>query len=230
MRNIYRVLASQYDPLRFILPYTTRAKVLVWHLWDKHQGWDDPLLPQELLQQWQAWEDELGVLPQVNLPRPYLPKEVDLCSLQREVHIFCDASEEAHGSVAYLRSTDRHGGVHLSFLMARSRVAPKQSHSCRFKVFVGTRVAEIQELTDGHVWRFVDSANNPANDVTRGKGLRDLVEPNRWSQGPSFLLQGSDLWPDDPSVDQVHDASELRLSVFCGVAAVVSSQLAPDLH
>ena len=64
-----------------------------------------------------------------------------------------------------------------------------KSESCRFKVFVGTRVAEIQELTDGHVWKYVDSANNPADDVSRGKRLRELVEPNRWSQGPSFLLQ-----------------------------------------
>ena len=129
MRNIYKVLASQYDPLGFILPYTTRAKILVRHLWDKHRGWDDPLLPQELLQQWKAWEEELQVLPQVVLPRPYLPKEVNLCGLHREIHIFCDASEEAYGSVAYLRSTDKHGGVHLSFLMARSRVAPRRSHS-----------------------------------------------------------------------------------------------------
>lgn len=129
MRNIYKVLASQYDPLGLVLPYTTRAKALVRHLWDKHRDWDDPLLPQELLQQSQAWEDELDILPQVTLPRSYLPKEVDLCSLHREVHMFCDASEEAYGSVAYLWSTDRHGGVHLSFLMARSRVALKRSHS-----------------------------------------------------------------------------------------------------
>lgn len=27
--------------------------------------------------------------------------------------------------------------------------------SCRFKVFVSTCVAEIQELTDGYVWRYV---------------------------------------------------------------------------
>ncbi|KAI3377778.1 hypothetical protein L3Q82_008922 [Scortum barcoo] len=274
MRNIYKVLASQYDPLGFILPYTTRAKILVRHLWDKHRGWDDPLLPQELLQ-WKAWEEELQVLPQVTLPRPYLPKKVDLGGLHREVHIFCDASEEAYGSVAYLSSTDRHGEVHLSFLLARSRVAPKRFHlmprlelcaalsgaqlaqvlgreltieihqiilwsdsttvltwlkseSCRFKVFVGTRVAEIQELTERHVWRYVDSVRNPADDVTRGKGLKELVEPNRWSQGPSFLLQGPDSWPENPSADHLSDASELRKSVFCGATSVVSCQPTSD--
>ncbi|XP_077361589.1 uncharacterized protein LOC144006560 [Festucalex cinctus] len=277
MRNIYKVLASQYDPLGFILPYTTRAKILVRHLWDKHRGWDDPLLPQGLLQKWKVWEEELQILPQVTLPRPYLPKDVDPCGLNQEMHVFCDSSEEAYGSVAYLRSTDKYGQVHLSFLMARSRVAPKRSHSmprlelcaaltgaqlvqmlkreltidikriilwsdsttvltwlksetCRFKVFVGTRVAEIQELTSGHVWRYVDSARNPADDVTRGKHLRELVEPNRWSQGPSFLLQSPDTWPEDPSLDQVPDTSELRKSVFCGVTTVTSCQHTLDLE
>lgn len=42
-----------------------------------------------------------------------------------------------------------------------------QSDSCRFKVFVGTRVAEIQELTNDQTWRYVDSTNNPADDITR---------------------------------------------------------------
>lgn len=34
MRNVYKVLATQYEPLGFILLYTTRAKVLGQHLWD----------------------------------------------------------------------------------------------------------------------------------------------------------------------------------------------------
>lgn len=38
MRNVYRVLASQYDPLGYIIPYTTRAKVLVQALWRKDRG------------------------------------------------------------------------------------------------------------------------------------------------------------------------------------------------
>lgn len=35
-----------------------------------------------------------------------------------------------------------------------------QSESCRYKVFFGTRVAEIQELTELHSWRYVDFLNN----------------------------------------------------------------------
>jgi len=62
-----------------------------------------------------------------------------------------------------------------------------QSESCRYKVFVGTRVTEIQDLTYLHKCRYVDSAMNPADDITRGKTLKELVEPNRWSQGPPLL-------------------------------------------
>ncbi|KAL7859535.1 hypothetical protein SRHO_G00146820 [Serrasalmus rhombeus] len=75
MRNIYKVLASKYDPL------------------------------------------------------------VSFCSIPlepicwREMHVFCDASEQVYGSVAYLRTVDGQGRTHLSFLMACSRVAPKHLHS-----------------------------------------------------------------------------------------------------
>lgn len=42
LRNVYRILASQYDPLRFIVPFTTCAKVLLQKLWSKEWEWDDP--------------------------------------------------------------------------------------------------------------------------------------------------------------------------------------------
>ncbi|XP_042069251.1 uncharacterized protein LOC121812105 [Haplochromis burtoni] len=265
MRNIYKVLASQYDPLGFILPYTTRAKMLVRRLWDQQRGWDDPQLPPELLQQWKTWEEELLFLAQVLLPRPYLPKHIMEAVSEREIHIFCDASEQAYGAVAYMRTVTGDGSSHLAFLMARSRVAPKRilsmprlelcgalsgahlsrllkneltldikrivlwsdsttvltwlrSQSCHFKVFVGTRVAEIQELTHSHTWRYVDSAQNPADDITRGKSLLELTRPNRWSQGPPFLLLGPEQWPPEPSgtLAEPPGPSELRKETFCG--------------
>lgn len=51
-----QVLASQCDPLRFIIPFTTQAKAIVQKLWDKPRSWDDPNLPAKLLEKWKAWD------------------------------------------------------------------------------------------------------------------------------------------------------------------------------
>lgn len=241
MRNIYRVLASQYDPIGFLTPFTTRAKVLVQQLWEKKREWDDPLLPGDLLTAWQDWENELQHLDDIRLPRCYVSPALDHATSKREVHIFCDLSQRAYGSVTYLHTEDIEGHVEVAFLTARSRVAPKrqlsmprlelcaaltgaqlanlltreltlevsrvvmwsdsttvlawiQSDSCRFKVFVGTRIAEIQELTDSQAWRYVETSENPADDLTRGKTLKDLSVENRWAQGPPFLRLPPDQW------------------------------------
>lgn len=263
LRSMYKVLASQYDPLGYLLPFSTRAKLIIRQLWDKQRGWDDANLPPALLQAWVNWEEELKFLPLINLPRTYTPTDLDLESATRDLHIFADASEQAYGAVAYLRTTTKEGQIHLAFVLARSRVAPKRVHSiprlelcaalaaaqladlltkeltlevahtilwsdsttvltwlhsqsCRFKVFVGARVSEIQELTANCTWRYVDSAQNPADDLTRGKTLEELKDPNRWSQGPPFLLKGSDHWPMMPNVEPQEDHGELRKTAFCG--------------
>ncbi len=246
-------------------------------MWDKQHHWDDPLLPQELQQAWREWEAELHLLPRITLPRAYVPAHVDQTAVSRQIHIFSDASEKAYGSVSYLRTEDTQGRVFLSFLAARSRVAPRRRHSvprlelcgaltaaqlakvleneltlkidqiilwsdsttvltwlrsesCRYKVFVGTRVAEIQELTNPDAWRYVDSSLNPADDVTRGKTLAELALPNRWSRGPSFLLKGPDDWPSQPPELLDSDPSEYRKSVSCGIVTNVAWCLQGDQH
>lgn len=274
MQNIYRILASQYDPLGYIIPFTTRAKIQVRQLWVKEREWDDPLLPSELLTAWQTWEAELEHLPLINLPRCYVSVKLDVPEVERELHIFCDASEAAYGSVAYLR-TEHQGQVELSFVHARSRVSPKRqqsmprlelcaalteaqlstllhnelsleirntflwsdsttvltwlkSESCRFKVFVGTRVTEIQELTEGHYWRYVDSENNAADDITRGKTLLELSQPNRWCNGPDFLYLPPESWPESPAIVLNEDPTELRKAKFCGLTLTDPGSPMPD--
>ncbi|KAK0138068.1 hypothetical protein N1851_025731 [Merluccius polli] len=267
LRNIYKVVATQYDTLGYLLSFSTRAKLIIRKLWDKQRGWDDSNLPSDLLQAWSSWEAKLKHLPCVAFPRAYVPVDVNQEGVTRELHIFADASEQAYGAVAYMRTEDADCHIHLSFILARSRVAPKRMHSiprlelcaalvaaqlacvlereltllllsyltlkvactvlwsdsttvltwlhsqsCRYKVFVGARVAEIQELTESCVWRYVDTANNPVDDLTRGKALESLVEPSRWSHGPPFLLQSADTEPPEDNI-------ELRKAAFCGVAA-----------
>lgn len=274
MRSMYRVLATQYDPLGVIIPYTTRAKVLIQKLWAKQRNWDDPNLPPDLLAAWASWEKELPDLANITMSRKYAPSHLDLANIEYSLHVFCDASEQAYGSVAYLQMESA-GNVHVTFVMARSRVAPKRqlsmprlelcaaltgaqlssllhkeltltlqttylwtdsttvlswlkSDSCRFKVFVGTRIAEIQELTSPCDWRYVDSANNPADDATRGKTLAELVAPNRWILGPLFLWGPRERWPALPSVQEPEVSEEIKRDVFCGLTQSAPALQTPD--
>lgn len=262
MRKIYRTLAKQYDPLGYLIPFTTRAKIIVQLLWNKKRGWDDPCLPADLLAAWEEWENELPHLAQITLPRCY-SGIVQQPIKHRSVHIFCDASERAYGSVAYLSTEDYQHNTQIAFLAARSRVAPKrqlsiarlelcgaltgaqlgavlkreltleihhfvywtdsttvlawlQSDSCRYKVFVGVRVSEIQELSDPGSWHYVDSSTNPADDITRGLTLTQLTQDNRWRQGPAFLTQPKCNWPKVPERQTPDEDSELRKLTFCG--------------
>ncbi len=277
MRHIYKVLASQYDPLGYIVPYTTRAKVLVQRLWDKKREWDDPQLPDELLQAWQTWEQELPDIQRISIPRSYITLELDNPQSIRNLHIFCDASERAYGSVAYIQTLSHQGDIEIAFVTARSRVSPKkqqsiprlelcaaltgaqlakvlkselsvpirqvtlwsdsttvlawiQADSCRYKVFVGTRVAEIQELTDPKDWRYVDSKSNPADDITRGKTLSELAKASRWSQGPSFLLLPADQWPQIPLLQLPTEDAELKQVTFYGLTVTVNNPALPDCN
>ncbi|KAI2645574.1 Gamma-glutamyl phosphate reductase [Labeo rohita] len=198
MRHLYRVLASQFDPLSYILPYTTRAKIIVQHLWGKTQDWDDPNLPHNLLEAWLSWESELPALSTITLPRCFT-QSVDPTSATYDLYIFCDASEQSYGAVLL---------------------------TCVQKMF--SRVAEIQELTKGQEWHYVNSQNNPANDLTRGKLLADLGRPCRWNQGPAFLFQPLELWPINPDVFQSDDPVELRKLSFCGAVSLSPYPSVPD--
>lgn len=102
------------------------------------------------------------------------------------------------------------------------------SDSCRFKVFVGTRVAEVQDLTESDTWRYVQSSDNPADAITRGKSPSDLNKDSRWNQGPAFLRQRPDSWPEMPPLAHISQDGELKRSTFCGL--LTSALSLPDPH
>ncbi|XP_067270804.1 uncharacterized protein [Pseudorasbora parva] len=276
MRNLYKTLASQYDPLGFIIPFTTRAKTLIQDLWKQNLSWDDPIEPLYLREKWSMWVAELSSITELQFPRHYAFGGDDTPSTVRELHVFCDASERVYGSVAYLRSTDESEKVHIAFVLARSRVAPRKclsmprlelcaalsgaqlakviqteltipihqvtywtdsttvlhwliSESCRYKVFVGSRVAEIQTLTDVTRWRYVDSARNPADHITRGLTLATLAGPHQWRSGPSFLTESQDMWPLTPNTDIEPDLCEMKRASFMGAITVIRHSVPSDL-
>ena len=63
-----------------------------------------------------------------------------------------------------------------------------------FKIFVATRLGEINENSEISEWRWVPTAENPADDSTRD--THDALDKgSRWLEGPSFLRQSEIYWP-----------------------------------
>jgi hypothetical protein len=61
--------------------------------------------------------------------------------------------------------------------------------------YVHNRVKTIHGRTDLSSWRWVESERNPADHLSRGKTLEDLLELEDWPNGPPFLKQSPEHWP-----------------------------------
>lgn len=112
------------------------------------RDWDDPQLLEDLLTLWCEWEkEELGTLEDISLPRCYFSSQMDHLSCRRDIHIFCDASEQAYGAVAYLRSENNEGQVEVTFMATRSRAAPRKQQSIpRLELCAALSGAQLSKL------------------------------------------------------------------------------------
>ena len=66
---------------------------------------------------------------------------------------------------------------------------------CRLKDFEANRVAHIQEALPDCPWRHVPSAENPADQASRGIPAQELLESELWWHGPPWLSQPEQEWP-----------------------------------
>lgn len=71
----------------------------------------------------------------------------------------------------------------------------------RWKTFVSNRVTEIQELTEDARWYHISTFNNPADLLSRGVSPGVLKENELWWNGPSWLTQHHDDWPQSKQSD-----------------------------
>lgn len=119
-RQMLSAVSSMFDPMGFLAPVLATARILLQDVWRAGSGWDDPL-DEELIQRWQKWSEALPSLENLTIPRCFTPSRPGL--IKRELHVFADASNLAYGTCAYMafRYED---STEVSFLMARSRVAP----------------------------------------------------------------------------------------------------------
>lgn len=122
LRQLVSAVASICDPMGLVAVVVIVGKALIQSAWKKKTRWDEPL-PEYIRKQWRKWNESLNHLTTLKIPRCLKHPVSEEQPRQQPLHVFCDASELAFGAVAYLRL--RYDNfVHVSFVMARTRVAP----------------------------------------------------------------------------------------------------------
>ena len=120
-RSLLSRVATLFDPLQFLAPFSIRAKMLLQKTWVLGLHWDDPL-PVDLVAVAHDWFEELKLIDQVTLPRCYFKLPPESYS-EVMLHTFSDASSDAYGAVSYLRTVSE-DQVSLSFVAAKAKVTP----------------------------------------------------------------------------------------------------------
>lgn len=93
-----------------------------------------------------------------------------------------------------------------------------------WKTFVSNRTSEIRQLTRVEDWHHISSENNPADIISRGANLNDLISSCLWWHGPSFLLHDFKNWPENSHISNFSSKSstmpeykETRKTFMCQV-------------
>lgn len=147
-------------------------------------------------------KSRVAPLNAVSIPRLELCAAELLAKLMFEVRDRCGLS-----SVSYYLYTD--STITLQWIQKESTI---------FKPFVSNRVASIQRNTNKELWFHVPTEQNPADLLSRGMSVLELKHSKLWWQGPDFLSEKHDKWPNDvPHVTQEQlrlCRGEYKVSVF----------------
>lgn len=98
--------------------------------------------------------------------------------------------------------------------------------SSNLRTYVANRVANIQTKSGEFSidWKWIQGLQNPADLISRGTTALELREEAKWWQGPTWLKQDSNKWPEQPitpiiprEVDAEREFKTVHLTVNGGL-------------
>jgi hypothetical protein len=101
------------------------------------------------------------------------------------------------------------------------------NEATRFQTFVANRIATIRDATTPSQWRYVDTHSNPADEASRGVSADSL---ERWINGPRFLTQSDDEWPQQPAEldDPREEEMEFKKAKVCASTTIPQTPAISD--
>ena len=123
-RLVLSRVASIFDPIGLVAPYTIKARLMLKEVWRLHdQQWDE-VLSEELTEEFLHWSKALPEVSTLELQRCYFSEPVE----SHELHVFGDSSKEVFAAVAFLRARQKSdGSTQLACVIRKGRVAPMKS-------------------------------------------------------------------------------------------------------
>ncbi|XP_047991468.1 uncharacterized protein LOC125230373 [Leguminivora glycinivorella] len=104
-----------------------------------------------------------------------------------------------------------------------------------YRPYVSHRLAEIAEKTDRDAWRYVPTAQNPADRATRCQPAQSVRIEDEWYEGPRFLYGPETSWPshtsnrtDDLPERKARPSTETSLAIIS--AKPDPSSVLPDVR
>ena len=109
--------------------------------------WDDRPLS-EICSRWGRYKSELPVLVSIRIPRTIAVDNV----VRREIHGFCDASEQGYGALVYVRVVAENNVV-IRMLSAKSKVAPLKAITLpRLELCAAVLLSDLLEYIGNVLW------------------------------------------------------------------------------
>ena len=215
-RGLLATTASLYDPLGLVAPVPLVPKLIQQNMCRLEMEWDDALT-EDGASKFCDWREKTKALSRLKIPRCF--QVGPSAESDRELHVFCDASEYAYGAAAYLKVTTN-TDVTVSLVMGKSRVAPLKMISIpRLELTaatVGAKIAQFLleefDFEDISVYFWTDSMTvlrYLRNVSTRFKifvahrvqQIQDATDVNSWNYVPTDRnpadLASRGISPDD---------------------------------
>ena len=202
-REVLQQSCKTFDPIGFATPVMIRAKILIQTLWKRGVDWDEPL-DDVLAQEWFLILKDIVSVSDIMIPRQYFLCESNIYNA--ELHLFCDASMKAYGTIAFF-----HQGDESTFVMARGKVAPLKTltlpqlellgalTAARLSTYIQKSLSQYHFRT--HIWT---DSQIVLYWLQGGKKLKPFVE-HRVTEIKQLTVMSKATWHYCPTADNPAD-------------------------